>query len=64
MDLSILMSGLSLHNQVSHITLRSCVNTFVQISEQDEAWDTEGLLREIQEELQLERDKQEDAAAT
>eukprot|EP00658_Telonema_sp_P-2_P042437 TRINITY_DN3046_c0_g1_i3.p2 TRINITY_DN3046_c0_g1~~TRINITY_DN3046_c0_g1_i3.p2 ORF type:complete len:113 (+),score=36.91 TRINITY_DN3046_c0_g1_i3:285-623(+) len=48
MDLSILMSGLSIQNQIAEL---------------DEPWDTEGLLREIQDELQLERDKQEDAAS-
>merc|ERR1712166_101624 len=47
MDLSILMSGLALQNQ---------------IVEQDEAWDMEGLLREIQDELQVEKDKQDDVA--
>jgi len=48
MDLSILMSGLSLQNQINEV---------------DEPWTVEGLMREIQEDLQLERDKIEDAAS-
>ena len=34
-----------------------------QINEVDEPWTVEGLMREIQEDLQLERDKIEDAAS-